>query len=157
MIFYNTSDFLKVCPNGRLLGLDVGTKNIGVAVTDDLRKFCLPSDTIIRRGNKKDFPILVNMCKSKRIDGIVIGLPISFNEEDTKCSLFIKRFAENMSKEINLPITFQDERLSSFEAEELMLDSIGYNKTKMVVDKIAASYILESFLARSHILLDLLL
>ena len=146
MIFEDIKDFLNVCPSGRLLGLDVGTKRIGVAITDDTRKICLPSDTIIRQGNKKDFVVLANLCKSKNIKGIVVGLPISFKEKDTECSLFIKKFTENLSKEINLPIIFQDERLSSFEAEELMLDEIGSNKTKKVVDKIAASYILESFL-----------
>ncbi|MDD2839849.1 MAG: Holliday junction resolvase RuvX [Rickettsiales bacterium] len=146
MIFDNSKDFLKVCSHGRLLGLDVGTKKIGVAITDDMRKICLPSDTIVRQGNKKDFPVLINMCKIKNVKGIVIGLPISFDEKDTECSLFIKRFAENLSKEIDLPIVFQDERLSSFEAEDLMLDNIGSNRTKKVIDKIAASYILESFL-----------
>lgn len=145
-MIYSPQDFLKICPSGRLLGLDVGTKRIGTAITDDLRKMCLPSDTISRQGNKKDFPILVNICKLKNIKGIIIGLPLSFEGKDTECSLFIKRFAENLSKEISLPIVFQDERLSSFVAEDLMLDSIGSNKTKKVVDKIAASYILESFL-----------
>ncbi|HSQ97301.1 MAG TPA: Holliday junction resolvase RuvX [Rickettsiales bacterium] len=142
----NPEDFLKVCPNGKLLGLDVGTKNIGVAITDESRTICLPSETIARQGNKKDFPILINICKSKNIKGIVIGLPLSFEGEDTESSLFIKRFAENFSKEIELPMVFQDERLSSFIAEDLMLDEIGSNRTKKVVDKIAASYILESFL-----------
>ncbi len=145
-MIYSSNDFLKVCPSGRLLGLDVGTKRIGVAITDDLRKICLPSDTIARQGNKKDFDVLANMCKSKNVKGIVIGLPISFDEKDTKSSLFVKKFAENLSNKVDLPIVFQDERLSSFEAEDLMLDNIGFNETKKVVDKIAASYILESFL-----------
>jgi putative holliday junction resolvase len=145
-MIYNDSDFLKFCPNGKLLGLDVGTKNIGVAITDDSRKICLPSETIVRQGNKKDFLIIFEICKVKKIKGIVIGLPISFDGKDTECSLFIKKFTENLSKEIDLPIIFQDERLSSFLAEDLMLDNIGSNKTKRVVDKIAASYILESFL-----------
>lgn len=146
MILNDTEEFLRICPKGRLLGLDVGTKRIGIAITDDTRKICLPSDTIFRQGNKKDFAILANMCKSKNVKGIVIGLPISFNEKDTECSLFVKKFADNLSKEIDFPIIFQDERLTSFEAEDLMLDNIGSNRTKKVADKIAASYILESFL-----------
>lgn len=86
------------------------------------------------------------MLETKKISGIIMGLPISFNEKDTECSLFVKRFAENLSIVTDIPIFLQDERLSSFEAEDLMLDSIGSNRTKIVVDKIAASYILESFL-----------
>lgn len=146
MIFYNKEEFLKNCPDGRLISLDVGTKTIGVAITDDTRTIPLPIDTILRKGNKKDFPILIEMFKSKKVKGIIIGLPISFQEEDTETSLFIKRFAENLSKETELPIFFQDERLSSFEAEDLMYQKINSKKMKKVVDKIAASYILESFL-----------
>ncbi len=146
MIFQNKEDFLKYCPKGRLIALDVGTKTIGVAITDDTRKISLPVETIIRSGNKKDFPILVNIFKTKRVSGIVIGLPLSFDGHDNDISLFIKRFAANLSNETDLPIILHDERLSSFVAEDLMLDEIGSNRTKKVVDKIAASYILESFL-----------
>ena len=146
MIFDTKEEFIKNCPNGRLLGLDVGTKTIGIAITDDTRTIPTPVETLLRKGNKKDFPILLEIFKSKRVRGIIVGLPISFDEKDTDCSLFIKRFANNLSLETELPIFLQDERLSSFEAEDLMLDSIGSNATKKVVDKIAASYILESFL-----------
>lgn len=146
MIINLKENFLKLSDSGRLLALDVGTKRIGVAVTDLTKKIVTPSDTIFRKGNKKDFPIILKMLETKKISGIIIGLPISFNEKDTECSLFVKRFAENLSIVTNIPIFLQDERLSSFEAEDLMLDSIGSNRTKIVVDKIAASYILESFL-----------
>lgn len=146
MIFDTKEEFIKNCPSGRLIGLDVGTKTIGVAITDDTRTIPSPVETIIRRGNKKDFPILLEIFKSKRANGIIIGLPLSFEEKDTESSLFIKRFANNLVLETELPIIFQDERLSSFVAEDLMLDELGSNKTKKVVDKIAASYILESFL-----------
>ena len=146
MIFFDSQEFLKNCQNGRLLALDVGRVRIGVAITDDSRKFSLPSDTIHRQGNKKDFPLIKKIIEEKKIKGIIVGLPISFKEKDTESSIFIKKFTENLAKEINLPICFQDERLTSFEAEDLMLDMIGSNKTKKVVDKISASYILEDFL-----------
>ena len=147
MIFNTKIDFLNSCPNGRLIALDVGTKNIGVAITDDTRRITTPIETISRKGNKKDFPIILNLIKEKKVKGIIIGLPLSFDESENESSLFIRRFTENLLKEVIIPVFFQDERLSSFEAEDLMLDSIGFNETKKVVDKIAASYILESFLA----------
>ena len=146
MIFKNKNNFLKNCSNGKLIALDVGTKTIGVAMTDDKRLLCLPVETILRKGNKKDFQILLNIFKEKKITGIIIGLPISFDGNDNDISNFIRRFTDNLSKETDIPIVFEDERLSSFVAEDLMLDEIGSNKTKKVVDKIAASYILESFL-----------
>ena len=87
----------------------------------------------------------MSIFQEKKVKGIIIGLPLSFDNKDTNCSTFIKRFTNNLSLETDLPIFFQDERLSSFEAEDLMLDKVGFNKTKKVVDKIAASYILESY------------
>jgi len=146
MIFSTKQEFIEKCPNGRLIGLDVGTKTIGIAITDDTRTVPTPVETLIRKGNKKDFAVLLDIFESKRAKGIVIGLPVSFNGKDTACSLFIRRFAKNLSAETTLPIIFQDERLSSFMAEDLMIGKMGSDKIKRVVDKIAASYILESFL-----------
>lgn len=146
MIIENLQDFIKQTEKGRLIALDVGTKTIGLAITDDTQSIITPVDTIYRKGNKKDIPILLNIFQGKKVKGIIIGLPLSFDNKDTNCSTFIKRFTNNLSLETDLPIFFQDERLSSFEAEDLMLDKVGFNKTKKVVDKIASSYILESFL-----------
>lgn len=146
MIIENLQDFIKQTEKGRLIALDVGTKTIGLAITDDTQSIITPLDTIYRKGNKKDIPVLLNIFQEKKVKGIIIGLPLSFDNKDTNCSTFIKRFTNNLSLETDLPIFFQDERLSSFEAEDLMLDKVGFNKTKKVVDKIASSYILESFL-----------
>lgn len=151
MIFENLEDFIKVIEKGRLIALDVGTKTIGLAITDDTQSIITPVDTIYRKGNKKDIPILLNIFQEKKVKGIIIGLPLSFDNKDTNCSTFIKRFTNNLSLETDLPIFFQDERLSSFEAEDLMLDKVGFNKTKKVVDKIASSYILESFLNNKNL------
>lgn len=151
MIIENLQDFIKQTEKGRLIALDVGTKTIGLAITDDTQSIITPVDTIYRKGNKKDIPILLNIFQEKKVKGIIIGLPLSFDNKDTNCSTFIKRFTNNLSLETDLPIFFQDERLSSFEAEDLMLDKVGFNKTKKVVDKIASSYILESFLNNKNL------
>lgn len=139
-------NFFEKTTTGRLIALDVGTKTIGLAITDDARKISLPLQTILRKGNKKDIPELLKIFEEKKVSGIVVGLPLSFDGEETESSRFIRRFIDNLSLQTNLPIVFQDERLSSFVAEDLMLDKFGTKKTKEVVDKIAASYILSDFL-----------
>lgn len=146
MIFEKLEDFIKKVERGRLIALDVGTKTIGLAITDDTQSIITPVETISRKGNKKDIPILLNIFREKKVKGVIVGLPLSFDDKETDCSNFIRRFTNNLSLETELPIFFQDEKLSSFEAEDLMLDKVGFNNTKKVVDKIAASYILESFL-----------
>jgi putative Holliday junction resolvase len=131
MIILDRDEFLKKCPVGRLLGIDMGLKNIGLSITDETRTFCTPSEII----------------KNKKIKGLVIGLPLNFKGEETKMSKYIKTFFNNFSKIDDTVTTFYDERLTSFEADELMKDyGKEYKKIKKSVDKIASSYILESFL-----------
>ncbi|MDR3289842.1 MAG: Holliday junction resolvase RuvX [Rickettsiales bacterium] len=130
---------------GKLLGLDVGTKNIGIAITDDTRKICMPSELLIRQSNKKDFEVLQTMIKKKKAKGIVVGLPLYFNDEESEITKFVKRFAENLAKVIEIPMVYCNESLTSFEAEEVMR---GVGDIKKNVDKISASYILEHFLVR---------
>ena len=146
MIYEIKEDFLKNCKFGRLLALDIGTKKIGIAITDENRTFSLPSDTLIRKETSKDIEYIINTINKKKVVGIIVGLPLSFNENETNSSKYIRNFIKNLSTKINIPIFYQDERLTSFEAENLMKNYINIEKSKKNVDKIAASYILESFL-----------
>jgi putative Holliday junction resolvase len=143
MIFNNKDDFLAFCPQGKLMGIDVGSKRIGLSICDDTRKICLPSDTFIRQGNKKDFPALKEIVEKKKVKGVVIGLPLSFDDSENSATKFVRKFTENFSKITDIPFVYQDERLSSFEAENLIS---GKGDVKKVVDKVASSYILEDFL-----------
>jgi len=149
MIYKNIKDFLNLTKNNtRLAGLDVGTKTIGIAISDKDRNFSTPKTTIRRKGNKKDIPILLKFLEENKIGGIVIGLPLTKDDKETECSLFIRRFTDNLSSSTELPIIFFDERLSSFMAENFMIDMMGVKckKTKEVVDQTAASFILQNFL-----------
>jgi len=149
MIHNTKKDFLKNIPeNSKLAALDVGTKTIGIAVCDETKTITTPKYTIQRKGNKKDIPILLEKLKEYNVSGIVVGLPLSAENQDTEMSLFIKRFAENLEKQTQLLITFQNERLTSHEAKSFMIDQmkVKYSKTQKVIDQIAAACILESFL-----------
>ena len=148
MIFQNKNNFLKnISSSGRLIALDVGTKTIGIAVCDEKRIICNPVETLRRTKNiDNDINYLINIFKEKKIKGLIVGLPLSFNNEETDISKYIREFINYLSTKIDLPIIFQDERLSSFEAEEFLIEKIGTKKTKKVVDSVSASYILEYFL-----------
>lgn len=153
MIYKNTKDFLKsIEPNTRLAGLDVGTNTIGIAISDKDRNLSTPKTTIRRKGNQKDIPLLIKFLEENKIGGIIVGLPLTEDDKETKISLFIRKFTENLSKSTDLPICFFDERLSSFMAKEFMIGTMGvkYKKTKEIVDQTAASFILQAFLDKIH-------
>lgn len=130
---------------GRLLGLDVGTKTIGVAVCDANWMVANPRLTILRKGGKADFLAIKNFIEENKIAAIVIGLPLNMDGSESAMSDFVRKFAVKLDEFlINTKITFFDERLSSFEAEELMESGrIKNNKRKEKVDQIAASVILQ--------------
>ena len=130
--------------NSRLLGIDPGNKNIGFAICDENKKVATPYKII-----KKDkFAILLDeinlLIKENNIKGIVVGNPINMDGSISQSSQSAADFAKNLSKNITLPITMWDERLSS-EATFKITKELGTNTTNRVnkLDKNAAAYILQ--------------
>ena len=128
---------------GRLIALDVGTKRIGIATCDATRLITTPQLIINRQSNKDDFTKIQQFAEENEIVGIVVGLPIGY--EDT-CKI-ITKFTEKLDEflEKKLPITLFDESLSSFEAKEIHSSPLSRKKNKFV-DDIAASVFLQHFL-----------
>ena len=130
--------------NSRLLGIDPGKKNIGFAICDENKKVATPYK-IIKKGK---FAILLDeinlLIKENNIKGIVIGNPINMDGTMGQSSQSATDFAKNLSKNITLPITMWDERLSS-EATFKITKELGTNTTSRVnkLDKNAAAYILQ--------------
>jgi len=130
--------------NSRLLGIDPGGKNIGFAICDENKKVATPYK-IIKKGK---FAILLDeinlLIKENNIKGIVIGNPINMDGTISQSSQSATDFAKNLSKNITLPITMWDERLSS-EATFKITKELGTNTTNRVkkLDKNAAAYILQ--------------
>ena len=130
--------------NSRLLGIDPGNKNIGFAICDENKKVATPYK-IIKKGK---FAILLDeinlLIKENNIKGIVIGNPINLDGTMGQSSQSATDFAKNLSKNITLPITMWDERLSS-EAAFKITKELGTNTTSRVnkLDKNAAAYILQ--------------
>ena len=130
--------------NSRLLGIDPGNKNIGFAICDENKKVATPYK-IIKKGK---FAILLDeinlLIKENNIKGIVVGNPINMDGSISQSSQSATDFAKNLSKNITLPITMWDERLSS-EAAFKITKELGTNTTSRVnkLDKNAAAYILQ--------------
>ena len=130
--------------NSRLLGIDPGNRNIGFAICDENKKVATPYK-IIKKGK---FAILLDeinlLIKENNIKGIVIGNPINMDGSMSQSSQSATDFAKNLSKNITLPITMWDERLSS-EATFKITKELGTNTTNRVnkLDKNAAAYILQ--------------
>ena len=131
----------------RVLGLDIGDKTIGVAVSDPLG-FTAQGVTTIRRKNEEiDLKELITICKEYSVDTIVAGLPENMNGTIGPQSEKVLAFCEVIKKEINIPIKMWDERLTTVAAHRVMLEAdLSRAKRKKLVDKIAATYILQGYL-----------
>lgn len=136
---------------GRLLGIDYGTKRVGIAETDDLKIIASPLTTI----HATEVINFINEYQSKyNLEGIVVGEPKSLNQKDTHSTQLVANFVKNLKKKFpNIPIYNEDERFTSKMAAQSMI-SAGVKKSKRQekgnLDKVSASIILQSFLQRTQ-------
>jgi putative Holliday junction resolvase len=148
MIFLTKKDLMAAIPaNGRLVALDVGTKRIGIALSDDSRFIATPKMVLNRQSNLKDFAKIAEFISSNQACAAIIGLPLNDDEIGNRMNEFIKKFSENFDEFLGrkFPILFFDERLSSFEAREFNASELS-RKNNRFIDDIAASVILQHFL-----------
>ena len=149
MLIENLEDFKEISKiKGRIAGLDLGRKNIGIAISDRDKNIATPKEILVRKSNKLDFPKLLKTIQDNSIIALVVGLPLNQDLQDTDCSLYVKRFMAAFLEFYEIPVFFNDERLTSFAVEDCLIDNlnISFKKTKSLVDKIAASYILQDIL-----------
>lgn len=136
-------------PSGKLLGLDLGTKTIGVAVSDGMRYSATPLETIARTKFTADAARLTALVAENQAVGIVLGLPLNMNGSEGPRAQSTRAFARNLSRLVAIPIAFWDERLStSAVTRTLIAADVRRDKRAEVVDKLAASYILQGALER---------
>lgn len=136
-------------PSGKLLGLDLGTKTIGVAVSDGMRYSATPLETIARTKFTADAARLTALIAENQAVGIVLGLPLNMNGSEGPRAQSTRAFARNLSRLVAIPIAFWDERLStSAVTRTLIAADVRRDKRAEVVDKLAASYILQGALER---------
>ena len=130
------------------MGLDIGSVTIGVALSDAL-KMIANAYTVIRYQTEGDEVIqqIVDIIVENEVDEIVIGMPYHMNKDESEGCLRSKRFKEAIEKKIKVKISFMDERLSNVSAQKSLIDfDLSRKKRKKIVDKIAATIILQNYL-----------
>ncbi len=154
MIFEEVADFAGTLPFGQaLVGLDLGDKTIGVAVSDGLLSVASPLETIRRKKFGVDAARLLEIIAERRIAGIVLGLPRNMDGSEGPRCQSTRAFARNLERLTELPITFWDERLSTVAAERALLEADTSRKRRAeVIDHVAAGYILQGVLDRIRVL-----
>ena len=138
-----------LAPGRALVGLDFGTKTIGVAVSDTSRRVASPLETIRRTKFGTDAARLLALAGGRAAGGFVVGLPRNMDGSEGPRAQSTRAFARNLAGLTDLPIAFWDERLSTVAAERALLEADTSRRRRAeVIDHVAAGYILQGFLDR---------
>ena len=135
--------------HARLMGLDLGSKTIGLALSDVERSIASPLETIIRTKFTKDVQRLLALAAQHGVGGLVIGLPRNINGSEGPAAQSARSFARNLAPLTELVIAFWDERLSTAAVTRMLIEADRSRaRRNEIVDKLAASYILQGALDR---------
>jgi putative holliday junction resolvase len=144
------ADFAAALAPGRaLIGLDLGEKTIGLAVSDTYRQVASPLRTLKRTKFGENAAQLMAIVQERAIGGVVLGLPRNMDGSEGPRAQSTRAFARNLAGLTALPITFWDERLSTVAAERALLEADASRRRRAeVIDHVAAAYILQGLLDR---------
>ena len=132
---------------GRLLGVDYGTKRVGLAVSSPDQKFAGPLENYTRRTEPLDAKHFTQVVSENRIKGLVIGLPVHLSGDEGEKAVESRAFGQWLAELTGLPIRFWDERFTSARAEEALLEAgLSKKKRKARLDKLAAQFMLQAYL-----------
>ena len=138
-----------LAPGGRLFGLDIGSKTIGIAVSDSALTVASPLTVLPRVKFAADMTKLKALIAERKVGGLVIGLPIGLDGREGPRSQSVRQFAANLLARLDLPLAFWDERLSTAAVTRAMLDAdLSRRRRGEIVDQLAAAYILQGLLDR---------
>ena len=140
----------QLATGARLLGLDLGDKTIGLAISDRGLKVASPLETIRRAKFTKDAEALAALCAERGVGGLVLGLPVNMDGSEGPRCQSVRQFAANLAElaRFTLPMAFWDERLSTAAVERVLVGEADLSRKRrgQVVDKMAAAYILQGAL-----------
>ena len=134
----------------RIMCLDVGKARVGIAQSDPMQIIASPLEVLKRTNSiNNDAKYVANLINQNNVELLVIGLPLKLDGTESESTIMAKEFAEKIAKFSGVKIEFQDERLSTVSAERILLEgNVRREKRKGVVDKIAATIILQNYLDR---------
>lgn len=134
---------------GRIMGIDYGVKRIGIAMTDIMQIMASPFKTIDSSESiKKNAANILEIAKNNDVSSIVIGLPVNMNGTEGEMAQTVRKFIEELKEITDMPIFEIDERLTTAQAERMLIDEgdISREKRKGLKDKLAASFILQTYI-----------
>jgi putative pre-16S rRNA nuclease len=134
----------KVPGRGRILAIDYGRRRIGLALSDELGLLAQPLETLERRNRQSDLRRLGELVRKRSVQRIIVGLPLRLDGTAGEMAEEAARFALQLGKELRLPVELVDERLTSWEAEQMLA---GERRRRRRVDEIAAAIFLDQYLA----------
>ena len=133
----------------RVIGIDLGARRVGVALTDELRLTAQPHAMIPRRGGQRDLDAIAELVRAHGAGRVVLGLPLSPEGEHGRAAKSVEAFAERLRAALDVPVELCDESFSTVEAEEVLLAAdLSRARRREVVDKVAAAIILRRWLDR---------
>jgi len=150
MAICNPADLPQILAKSqRVLGLDVGTKTIGLALSDTRRIVATPLRTIRRMRFKADAAEVLREVDAHGVGALAIGLPIALDGSESPRSQSVRQFARNLLETRDLPVVFWDERLSTAAVERSMIEAdLTRRRRSEIIDRTAAAYILQGLLDR---------
>jgi putative Holliday junction resolvase len=135
--------------HARLMGLDIGAKTIGTSLSDVERIIASPLETIMRRKFTKDAQELATLIARHAVGGLVLGLPRNMDGTEGPAAQSARSFARNLAPLVDLPLAFWDERLSTAAVTRMLIEADRSRaRRNLLVDKLAAAYILQGALDR---------
>lgn len=137
---------------GRIMALDVGNVRIGIAVSDLMGIIANPLETYTRKGNlPMDAEYIANLAKQKEVTLFISGLPLSLSGGENEQTLKTREFIEELQKHTDIPVKYLDERFTTLSAERVLIQgNVRRENRKKVIDKVAATIILQNYLDSKH-------
>ncbi|MFA7073799.1 MAG: Holliday junction resolvase RuvX [Endomicrobiaceae bacterium] len=133
---------------GRFLGIDYGKKRIGLALSDILGMMAQPFDVIESKGLNNNVDTILKIAENNEVTCIVVGIPVNMNSSEGEMANIAREFTEELKKKTEIKVDMIDERLTTVQAERVLVEeaNVSREKRKNLRDKIAATFILQTYL-----------